>query len=102
MLCDKPKDQPKPDQPKDKPHKTIEEMVARAKQPPTGSSKPDHVHDDDDISVNSSEKNKFNTGSEGKEPVVAVINTTTKAKISEIMVNNKCEKYCTYVTEESE
>ena len=81
LLPYKPKDQPDLDQPKDKPQKTIEEMVAKTKQPPTGSSKPDDVHDDDTL-VNSSEKDKINTGSEGKEPVVSVVNTTAKAKIS--------------------
>ena len=31
LLCDKPKDQLKPEQPKDKPQKAIEEIVAKAK-----------------------------------------------------------------------
>ena len=80
LLHDKPKDQPKLDQQKNMPQKTIEQMLAKAKQPPTGSSKPDHVHADDTL-VNSSEKNKINTGSEGKQPVVSAVNTTAKAKI---------------------
>ena len=51
--------------------------------------------------MNSSEKNKINTGSKDKEPVVAVVNTTAKAKISEIIMNKKCEKVL-YVAEESD
>ena len=51
--------------------------------------------------MNSSKKNKIKTGSEGKEPVVFVVNTTAKAKISEIMVNNKYEEVL-YVAEESD
>ena len=94
LLHDKPKDQIK-----DKEQKTIVELLTKAKQPHTsssrGSSKPNVLRDD--ISVNLDETKEISTGSEANESGVS---STAKTKASEIMVKSKCEDIL-YIAEES-
>ena len=99
LLHDKPKDQLK-----DKPQKTIEELVAKPiklhTSPSTchseGNSKLNVLHDD--IFVNVDEKNEVSTGSETNDSGVS---SMAKIKASEIMVKSKCEEIL-YITEESD